>query len=355
MWKAPASAPKFPETLGFHQKGIFSPEVCKASNPTLKSVSRGVKSIFEDLFSCWVIPVMTFRWGLQNSYKCLLPLGYPGTVYQHKYCQKRAERERNNPVTAVWQMLIFQQGKETYLKEEQGRRSMECDPPSAGKKEASACHNPLVQQYPIAPDLQACCQPSHWRNSYRTWNAETYAMGQKLEEGPLPVGQKIHCVYPRAKRSDSSSQLTWLMLVSCEPLSDRISTQHQHPPHHLAVLNRCLAAASPSPSCTQINERVIFLLISSMSFPQPFPLYSSPCAFHLCSKPQIYPWEWGRTTHVSVTVPKPCTQHLCWSRGHYTQVCSLPLWKHKMKYLRTAVRIACLGTKTHCQKWLLHP
>lgn len=52
MQKAPASAPKFPETLGFHKKGIFSPEVCKASNPTLKSASGGLKSIFEDLFSC---------------------------------------------------------------------------------------------------------------------------------------------------------------------------------------------------------------------------------------------------------------------------------------------------------------
>lgn len=139
---------------------------------------------------------MKSRWGLQNTLWYLLPLGFPDIVYQHRDSQKMAKREGNNPIIAVWQMLILQQGKEIYLKEDQSRRSMECDPPSVGKRVASACRNPLVQQYPIAPDLQACCQPSHWQNSYQTWNAETYIEAQKVEEG---WGKKLYSVPLKAK------------------------------------------------------------------------------------------------------------------------------------------------------------
>lgn len=138
---------------------------------------------------------MKSRWGLQNTLWYLLPLGFPGIVYQDRDSQKRRKREGNNTIIAVWQMLILQQGKKIHLKN-QSRRSMECDTPSVGKRVASACHNPLVQQYPIAPDLQACCQPSHWQNSYQTWNAETYIEAQKVEEG---WGKKFCSVPRRAK------------------------------------------------------------------------------------------------------------------------------------------------------------
>lgn len=139
---------------------------------------------------------MKCRWRLQNTLWYLLPLGFPSIVYQHRDSQKSAKREGNNPIIAVWKILVLQQGKEIYLKENQSRRSMECDPPSVGKRVASACRNPLVQQYPKAPDLQACCQPSRWQNSYQTWNAETYIAAQKVEEG---WGKKPYSVHPRAK------------------------------------------------------------------------------------------------------------------------------------------------------------
>lgn len=76
-------------------------------------------------------------------------------------------------------------------------------------------------------------------------------------------------MHAAAKGGDSSSQLTWVMLVSCEPPLYRIPTYQ--PPPHSAILDRCLAAATPLIPHMQVHKPFSFPIF----FPNILPITGS--------------------------------------------------------------------------------